>query len=70
MLSNDRDVDGDVLTITSVTQPSNGTVSIASGGKSVTYKPRLNYRGNDVFNYTVNDGHGRTATASVTVTVK
>jgi hypothetical protein len=70
VLSNDSDVDGDALTITSVTQPANGTVSIATGGKSVNYKPRQSYRGNDVFYYTVSDGRGGTATAPVTVTVK
>jgi hypothetical protein len=70
VLSNDSDVDGDALTITSVTQSSNGTVTIAPGGKSVNYKPRQNYRGNDVFSYTINDGRGGIATAVVTVTVK
>jgi hypothetical protein len=69
VLANDRDVDGDALTITSVTQPANGMITIASGSKSVNYTPRHNYRGNDVFNYTVSDGRGGTATASVTVTV-
>jgi hypothetical protein len=70
VLSNDSDVDGDALTITSVTQPANGSVSIAPGGKSVNYTPRRNFRGNDLFSYTVGDGRGGTATASVTVTVK
>jgi hypothetical protein len=69
VLANDRDVDGDALTITSVTQSANGTITIASGGKSVNYTPRHNYRGNDIFNYTVSDGRGGTATTSVTVTV-
>ncbi|HEX6184705.1 MAG TPA: Ig-like domain-containing protein [Pyrinomonadaceae bacterium] len=70
LLSNDSDVDGDALTITSVTQPANGSVTIAPDGKSVNYTPRKNYRGNDLFYYTVGDGRGGTATASVTVTVK
>jgi Bacterial Ig domain len=70
VLSNDGDADGDALTVTSVTQPPNGTVSVAAGGKSVSYTPRRNYRGNDVFYYTVGDGRGGTATAAVTVTVK
>jgi hypothetical protein len=56
--------------MTSVQQPPNGSVSTAPGGKSVSYKPRLNYRGNDVFYYTVGDGRGGTATAPVTVTVR
>jgi hypothetical protein len=36
----------------------------------VRYTPRRNYRGSDVFTYTVGDGRGGTATAAVTVTVK
>ncbi|HJQ31564.1 MAG TPA: Ig-like domain-containing protein [Pyrinomonadaceae bacterium] len=70
VLSNDGDVDGDALTITSVTKPANGTTSVAPGGKSVTYTPNKNYRGTEVFTYTVGDGRGGTATANVTVTVK
>jgi hypothetical protein len=70
VLSNDSDIDGDALTIISVQQSANGTVSIATGGKSVNYKPRQNYRGTDLFYYTISDGRGGTATAPVTVTVK
>ncbi|HEX7314832.1 MAG TPA: Ig-like domain-containing protein [Pyrinomonadaceae bacterium] len=70
VLANDSDVDGDVLTITSVAQPANGAVTIPAGGKSVSYTPRRNYRGNDLFTYTVSDGRGGTRTASVTIVVK
>ncbi|HWS90737.1 MAG TPA: Ig-like domain-containing protein [Pyrinomonadaceae bacterium] len=70
VLSNDHDVDGDALTITSVKAGLNGSVSIAPGGKSVYYTPKRNYRGGDSFTYTVGDGRGSTATASVTVTIK
>ena len=70
VLANDRDVEGDALTVTSVTQPSNGSVTVAPGGKSVYYTPNRNYRGNDFFTYAVSDGHGGTATGAVTVAVK
>jgi hypothetical protein len=70
VLANDRDVDGDALTVTSVTKPANGSTSVAPGGKSVNYTPNRNYRGTEVFSYTVGDGRGGTATATVTVTVK
>ncbi|HWW75250.1 MAG TPA: Ig-like domain-containing protein, partial [Pyrinomonadaceae bacterium] len=70
VLSNDGDVDGDALTITSVTKPANGATSVAPGGKSVSYTPNKNYRGTEVFSYTVSDGRGGTANASVTVTVR
>ena len=69
VLSNDRDVDGDALTVVAVSQPSSGTVVIAPGGKSVTYTARRNYLGNDSFSYVVGDGRGGTASAAVLVTV-
>lgn len=68
VLTNDTDVDGDTLTVTSVTQGAHGTV-IASTGGIVVYTPTTGYTGGDVFSYTVSDGHGGTATGSVTVTV-
>lgn len=69
VLANDSDVDGDDLTVTSVTQTPNGTVTITGGGKSVNYKSKPNFNGIDTFTYTVSDGHGGSATAVVTVTV-
>jgi large repetitive protein len=64
---NDTDVDGDTLTIQSVTQGTKGTVSIVSG--QVLYTPNANYNGTDSFTYTINDGNGGTSTATVNVTV-
>jgi len=49
------DVDGDPLTITIVTPPANGTLTLNDDG-SVTYTPTQDYNGNDSFSYTVNDG--------------
>lgn len=68
VLSNDIDVDGDVLTVTSVTQPAYGTVVINSDG-TVKYTPTADYVGNDSFTYTIVDEHGATDTATVTLTV-
>ncbi len=67
VLGNDSDVDGDSLTVSSVTQPSNGTVT--NNGTDVTYSPNANFSGTDTFNYTINDGNGGTANAIVTVNV-
>ena len=67
VLSNDTDVDGDTLSITSVTQPVNGVV--ANNGTDVTYTPDANFNGTDSFNYIVSDGNGGSDTATVTVTV-
>lgn len=70
VLLNDSDADNDRLTITSVTAPGKGTTSISAG--RVVYTPAANTCGGatDSFNYTITDGKGGTATASVAVTVK
>jgi len=67
VLANDSDVDGDTLSIASVTQGAHGAVTFSGG--DVTYTPALNYNGGDSFTYTVSDGQGGTATAAVSVTV-
>lgn len=62
---------GETLTITSVGMPSqSGTVTIASGGGSLTYTPGANFTGTETFTYTISDGHGGTDTATVTVNVQ
>jgi len=66
-LANDVDADGDTLTITAATQGAHGGVTFAAG--SLTYTPAANYHGADSFTYTVDDGTGRTDTATVNVTV-
>jgi len=69
VLANDPDPEGDVLTVTAVTQGANGTATITNGGTSVSYRPRNGFLGTDSFTYTISDGNGGTATAIVTVTV-
>ncbi|MCH7994235.1 MAG: tandem-95 repeat protein [Planctomycetes bacterium] len=68
ILANDSDPDGDSLSITGFTQPSNGTV-VNNGDGTFTYTPNAGYNGNDSFTYTVDDGNGNTNTATVNVTV-
>jgi hypothetical protein len=71
VLANDTDVDiatnGDVLTVTAVTQPTNGTV-VVNADNTVTYTPN-GPTGPDNFTYTVMDSAGATDTATVTVQV-
>jgi hypothetical protein len=73
VLANDTDVDGGPISITSVSQPANGTVVITGGGTGLTYAPNANYCNNppgttpDTFTYTLTPG-GSTAMVSVTVT--
>jgi hypothetical protein len=69
VLANDSDVDGDQLSVTSVSSPANGSVSITSSGGGINYRPKPGFAGIDSFSYTVSDGHGGTATATVTVNV-
>jgi len=69
VLANDTDPEGDPLTITSVTQPPSGTVTITGGGTGITFQPGPGVTGTVTITYTVSDGKGGTATATVTITV-
>ncbi|HZM16165.1 MAG TPA: Ig-like domain-containing protein, partial [Candidatus Krumholzibacteria bacterium] len=68
LLGNDTDVDGDVLSATTITPPTHGTLVLATHG-GFTYTPQANFSGLDAFTYEVNDGHGGTATAAVSLSV-
>jgi hypothetical protein len=67
VLANDTDVDGDTLTVESVTDGSNGTTSIDVDG-NIVYTPNADFTGTDTFEYTITDGN-ETHTGTVTVTV-
>jgi hypothetical protein len=66
VLANDTDANGDPLTVTSVTDPPNGT-AVNNGDGTVTYTPDCGFFGNDTFGYTISDGQGGTDTGLVTV---
>ncbi|WP_309384346.1 Ig-like domain-containing protein [Cerasicoccus frondis] len=68
VLSNDSDPDSgpSSLTLSSVTQPANGSVEIISN--QARYTPNAGYYGSDNFSYTVSDG-AAVAVGSVSVTV-
>ncbi|WP_268543964.1 Ig-like domain-containing protein [Candidatus Nitrosotenuis cloacae] len=68
VLSNDSDVDGDPLAISSVTQAGNGVAVVISGNR-IMYTPNPNFNGADSFAYTVTDGRGGTSSATVSVTI-
>jgi hypothetical protein len=61
---------GESLTITAKTDPTHGTVAIAADQMSLLYTPAAHYNGPDSFTYTISDGNGGTATATVNVTVE
>jgi acid phosphatase type 7 len=67
VLSNDTDVDGDVLTVIAVSPGTSGSVTI-NPDHTVTYQPNSAFTGVDTFTYTVSDG-ALTAEGTVTVTV-
>ena len=60
------DVDGDTLTFT-VTDPSNGTVTLADG--VVTYTPNDDFFGSDSFTYSVYDNTKTTIDYTISVTI-
>src|SRR5213079_849603 len=66
-LANDSDLDGDPLTITGATT-TNGTVVIV-GGTNLLFTPTANYNGTTTIPYSISDGNGGTASATVTVIV-
>ena len=67
VLSNDSDLDGDTLTVTEASA-SNGAVTILASGE-LSYSPVENFNGEVTVTYTIDDGHGGTNTAQVTITV-
>lgn len=70
VLFNDTDADaGDMPVVTGIASaPSTGSAAIQSDG-TVTYAPLATWFGTDSFTYTVQDGAGETASATVTVSV-
>lgn len=69
LLGNDTDVDGDTLTLASVSvDPAVGSVS-DNGDGTVTFTPAPNYNGPATISYTVSDGQGGTDTGEAVVSV-
>jgi hypothetical protein len=70
------DPDGDPLTISAVTSGAtiNGTFvptagTVVNNGQFVRYTPPMGFHGTDDFGYTIDDGHGSTASGTVVVHV-
>jgi outer membrane protein assembly factor BamB len=71
-LTNDRDDDGDAITIISLTPPAIGSASIAVDGRSILYTPPTGVVGlteMDLLTYTISDGKGGSATTDIRVSV-
>ncbi|WP_299363849.1 N,N-dimethylformamidase beta subunit family domain-containing protein [uncultured Paracoccus sp.] len=75
LLAGDTDVDGDILRVTGVSNPVNGTVVLDTKDDSdaandeILFTPTPGFAGQASFNYQVSDGNGGSATAAVMVSV-
>jgi len=69
VLNNDTDSDGTVLTVASVNQAQNGSVS-NNGDGTITYQANEGFVGTDSFSYVIVDEDGAQSTAVVTVIVE
>ncbi len=67
VLGNDTDPESDALSITGVSAAALGTVTFTA--TTLHYEPNQDANGADSFTYTIDDGHGGTASATVTVTI-
>jgi subtilisin family serine protease len=63
------DDDGDSLTYSIVSGPTNGSLGAVSGNK-VTYTPNAGYSGSDSFSFKANDGTADSNVATVSLTVQ
>jgi Ca2+-binding RTX toxin-like protein len=67
LLANDTDADGDSLSLTGVSNPVNGSVTISNG--NVIFTPSTNFTGNASFDYSISDEKGGTSSANVSVAI-
>jgi autotransporter passenger strand-loop-strand repeat protein len=68
LLANDKDVDGNALTITGVRSAVGGTVVLQQDG-SILFTPASGFVGQASFQYTISDGQGGTSAGNASFTV-
>jgi hypothetical protein len=68
VIDNDSDPDNDQLIVSSVTQPSHGSLTI-NLDNTVTFTPTPNFWGTDSFTYTIQDGNGGSSEAGVDLNI-
>ncbi len=68
VMANDSDMDGNAISLFSVSTPTNGSAVINGG--LIDYTPTTGFVGIDTFTYTIEDTFGSQATATVFVDVK
>jgi hypothetical protein len=69
LLANDTDPNGYALSVASVSQPINGTVTFDASTQTVTFVPTSGYTGPASFTYTITNAVGLTASGNVSLTV-
>ena len=70
VLANDSDADDDDIYIQWVSESEEGVTLTENDDGTLTYEPPSGFSGDDYFKYTLADGHGGTAQATVMVRVK
>jgi Glycoside Hydrolase Family 113/Bacterial Ig domain/Secretion system C-terminal sorting domain/Putative Ig domain len=71
VLSNDTDIDGDLLVVSALGEPANGTASALATDSlwTVVYTPALNFSGTDTLSYYAGDLSGAVTAGLVTIDV-
>lgn len=69
VLGRASDLDGDALSLYSITQAQNGVVEIDAASGLIKYRANENFSGNDSFQYLLGDGKGGFITETVEITV-
>jgi hypothetical protein len=69
LLTNATDLDGDTLTLVSLSSTTASGVTIITNGDWIFYQPPDGFTNSDVFSWTVADSFGLTATGSIAVVV-
>ena len=69
VLHNDSDPESNELSVTEVTDPSNGSASVVASTNEILYLPDADFVGSDFFTYTISDGEGGSANGVARVTV-
>ncbi|MFC0878393.1 Ig-like domain-containing protein, partial [Saccharicrinis sp. FJH2] len=68
-LENDLDIDRSGLSLVSISSVLNATVTIDANGTDLHFTPDLDFSGVVTFDYTMEDGEGDQATATITITL-
>lgn len=69
LLANDREPDGEPMTVVLVDSPAHGTLTDLGAGR-YEYRPAVGYQGADAFTYRVSDGVATSGVVTVSLTVE